>query len=397
MLRDKLKEKAWYSNAMAACIAVLVYVLLSHIPGVLGAIKSFIGYFKPVIMGCIIAYIVNPLQNFFYNRLFANLKPEKLRSVLSILLAFLLVVLFLAFSLFILIPQLVDSVQLFASNLDGYIATVSAFLESWGVSKRTFDLTNIISSSESLLDTLAGIIRDNISNILSFSANAGKGLFNWIIAFILSIYFLSAKHSLKEGLSILLQALFPPERYRGAISFLYKCDRIFNRYIVFNILDSVIIGVSNAIFMTIMGMEYAGLVSFVVAITNLVPTFGPVVGAGIGAFILLMVKPMDALFFLIFTLILQTCDGYIIKPKLFSDSLGVSGLWILVGIIVGGNMFGVVGILLAIPVVAILDFTYNSYLLPWLKERSKRYRKDNAEAIPAAPVPTNEEPSEKAE
>ena len=395
MIRDKLKGKAWYSNAMAACIAVLVYVLLSHIPGVLGAVKQFIGYFKPVIMGCIIAYIVNPLQNFFFNRVFTKLKPEKLRNVLSILLAFLLVVLFLVFSLFILIPQLVDSVQLFANNLDGYIASVSDFLESWGVSKRTLDLSSLISSSETLLDTIAGIIRDNISNILSFSANAGKGLFRWVIAFILSIYFLAAKRSLKEGLSILLQALFRPERYSGAVNFLYKCDRIFNRYIVFNILDSVIIGVANAIFMTVMGMEYTGLVSFLVALTNLVPTFGPVVGAGIGAFILLMVKPMDALFFLIFTLVLQTCDGYIIKPKLFSDSLGVSGLWILVGIIVGGNMFGVVGILLAIPVVAILDFTYNSYLLPWLKERSRKNRGEDAESSPAAA--STEGPSEKAD
>ncbi len=372
MFRERLKKKAWYYNTVAACIAVLVYVLLSNIPGVMSAVRSFFGYFRPVTMGLIIAYIVNPLANFFANRIFLRVKPEKLRNGLSIFLAFFLVVLFLGFSLFILIPQLVDSVQLFASNLNTYIDSINQFLESWGVNRKALDLTNFISSSESLLDALAKIIQDNISNILSFSANAGKGLFRWVIAFILSIYILAGKRSLKEGASILLRGMFSPERYESIIRFLYKCDRIFNRYIVYNIIDSVIIGVVNAIFMTVAGMEYAGLVSFLVAISNLIPTFGPVVGAGIGAFILLMVRPMDALWFLIFTLILQTCDGYIIKPKLFGDSLGVSGLWILVGIIVGGNMFGVGGILLAIPFVAILDFTYNSYLLPWLVERSKR-------------------------
>ena len=146
---------------------------------------------------------------------------------------------------------------------------------------------------------------------------------------------------------------------------------ILKRYIVFNLLDSLIVGGANAIFMAIVGMPYVGLVSFVVAIANLIPTFGPVIGALIGGFVLLMVNPWHALAFLIFTFILQTVDGYILKPKMFGDSLGVSGLWILVGVIVGGRAFGVVGILLAIPGVAILDFLYQEYFLPWLETRER--------------------------
>ena len=106
---------------------------------------------------------------------------------------------------------------------------------------------------------------------------------------------------------------------------LRRCHAILNRYIVFNLLDSLIVGTANALFMAIVGMPYVGLVSFVVAVINLVPTFGPVIGAIIGGFILLMVNPWHALAFLIFTAILQTIDGYILKPKLFGDSLGVSG------------------------------------------------------------------------
>jgi predicted PurR-regulated permease PerM len=130
----------------------------------------------------------------------------------------------------------------------------------------------------------------------------------------------------------------------------------------------------NAIFMAICGMKYAVLVSMIVGVTNLAPTFGPLVGAILGAFILLLVKPWYALAFLIFTVILQTFDGYILKPKLFGESFGVSGLWILIGIIVGGRMFGVVGILFAIPAVAILDFTYKNYFLYKIEElKEKRY------------------------
>ena len=119
-------------------------------------------------------------------------------------------------------------------------------------------------------------------------------------------------------------------------------------------------------------MQYVGLVSVVVAVTNLIPTFGPIIGAVIGGFVLLLVNPIHALAFLVFTFILQALDGYVIKPKLFGDSLGISSLLILLAVIVGGNMFGVVGILLAIPFAAILDFMYKDYLLVSLEKRRRK-------------------------
>ena len=117
-------------------------------------------------------------------------------------------------------------------------------------------------------------------------------------------------------------------------------------------------------FMALMGMPYIGFVSFVEAITNLIPTFGPIIGAVIGALILSLVELRFAIAFLIFTTVLQLSDGYLIKPKLFGSSLGVSSLWVLIGVIVGGRMIGVAGVLLAIPAVAIFDYLYRDYLLP---------------------------------
>ena len=171
-----------------------------------------------------------------------------------------------------------------------------------------------------------------------------------------------------------MRALFRKERHSEGRKSLKKCDRIMTRYIAFNVLDSAIVGSVNAVFMLILGMPYAGLVSFIVAVTNLIPTFGPVVGGAIGAFILFLAKPWYALAFIAFCVAVQLLDGYIIKPKLFGDSLGVSGMWILIGVIVGGRMFGAVGMLLAIPAVAILEFLYRDYLLPYLEKR--RLRKD---------------------
>jgi predicted PurR-regulated permease PerM len=204
------------------------------------------------------------------------------------------------------------------------------------------------------------------------SVSAGKGVLLFLIAFLLSIYLLGSKRRLKEGGKRLLRASVGDRRYEKLKDFFAKSHKIFNRYIAYNLLDSVIIGIVNAIFMTIFGMPYVGLVSFVVAVANLIPTFGPVIGAGIGGFVLVLVKPWYALAFLVFTIVLQCIDAYLIKPKLFADSLGVPGLWVLIGVIVGGRMFGIVGILLAIPVIAILDMLYKEYFMPWLESKRKQ-------------------------
>ena len=364
-----IKNKPWYNTAIALCIAVILYVLLTHWGSVREGLHTFIRYFSPVILGAIIAYIVNPLSGFYGRTLFRWIKKEKAKTLLANLLAFLTVVLFLVFLLLMLVPQLIESTYTFIGNLDGYMSSLHNMLDSLGVSAKELDLDRFISSSEALIKTVTDYVKQNLSVILSTSVGVGKGAVQFLIAFLLSIYLLADKARLKKGSQQFLAAALGGAKEEKLAKVLRRCHSILNRYIVFNLLDSLIVGGANAIFMVIVGMPYIGLVSFVVAVTNLVPTFGPVIGGLIGSFVLLMVNPWQALAFLIFTAVVQTIDGYILKPKLFGDSLGVSGLWILVGVIVGGRAFGVVGILLAIPGVAILDFLYQEYFLPWLEAK----------------------------
>lgn len=370
-MNKRLREKPWYNNAVALCIAVILYVLLTHWGGVREDVGTFFHYFSPVILGAIIAYIVNPLAGLYGRTLFCWIKKEKVKTFLSNFLAILTVILFLVFLLLMLIPQLIESVATFAGNLDGYVASLHAMLDSLGVSSSALGLDKFIDSSEALIETVTDFVKQNLSKILSASASVGKGAIQFLVGFLLSIYLLGDKSRLKNGGQRLLTAALGGAKYEKLAKVLRRCHSILNRYIVFNLLDSLIVGGANALFMAIVGMPYVGLVSFVVAVFNLLPTFGPVFGALIGGFVLLMVNPWHALAFLIFTAILQTIDGYILKPKLFGDSLGVSGLWILVGVIVGGRAFGVIGILLAIPAVAILDFLYREHFLPWLEARPK--------------------------
>ena len=368
-MREKLGDKKWYPQTVALCIAVLLYVSLTHLDKVIGALKTFGGFFAPILLGCVLAYLMNPLAMLFQRKLFAKVRKEKLGWSLSVALAMLSVLLILAFLLGTLIPQLADSVATLIGNMSGYIDSLKDLAERWGLAE-TLKLDLLLSSSETIVKRVASYLSDNLNQILSVSAAAGKNLANWVIALILSVYLLSSKESLKKGAVRLLRALLTQQRYERITAFLTRCDGILIRYITFSLLDAVIVGAANAVFMAILRMQYVGLVSMVVAATNLVPTFGPVIGAVIGGFVLLLVNPLHALIFLIFTLVLQFLDGYVIKPKLFGNSLGVSGLLILAAVIVCGNMFGVVGILLAIPFAAILDFVYEEELLPALEKRN---------------------------
>ncbi|MBR6149446.1 MAG: AI-2E family transporter [Lachnospiraceae bacterium] len=365
---EDLKNKKWYNGVVIACSAVVLYVLLTNIVSVWNVIVHILGYFAPLILGCVLAYLVNPLAKWFEARIFKKVKKENIRWSVSVVIAFVTVILFLTFLLGTVIPQLVDSIKTFSGNFDGYVAAFQDLIDRWQLSKYV-DVKKLMSSSENMWKTIVVYISDNIDNIVETSADVGKTLVNWVLGLVLSIYLLMAKTSVRQGVARFLKAVFSKKRYTSIKTFIVRCDDILSHYIVYSLIEGILIGVINAIFMSVMGMQYVGMISVVIAVTNLIPTFGPIIGGLIGAFILLLVNPLHALIFIIFTLVLQTLDGYVIKPKLFGNSLGVSGLLILIAIIVGGKMFGVVGILLAIPFAAIIDFVYKDYLLSAMEKK----------------------------
>lgn len=363
-MKNRLRDKPWYNYAVAMCIAVILYVVIAHLNTLVAALGVFAGFFKPVILGCVIAYIIMPLQNWIERKVLRNMKPGKGRMYAAEAIAIVGVLVFLLAAFAVLIPQLVSSVTNFADNLDSYIAALTDFLNSHGIGMSQSGLEDMLESPDGPLAKVQNIMSGNLKGLLSVASGVGSSMLNWGLGLIIAIYMLAEKDLIKSGIKELLKAMFSEEHYKGASKFLKKCHKILKTYIVFNLLDAMVVGLVNMVFMLIFRMPYVGLVSFTVALFNLIPTFGPVIGAVIGAFILILVKPWYAIAFLLFTCILQVFDGYILKPKLFGGSLGISGLWVLVAIIVGGNMFGVVGILLSIPTIAILFEIYHGYLIP---------------------------------
>lgn len=381
----KFNDKPWYPLAIAISIGVVLFVVLTNLRPILFSLGNLVKFFMPVIMAVVIAYIVNPLTKLYERIFYGKSEERKKRHPLSNILAFVTFILLLVLILFMLIPQLFSSIVFLADHLDEYLAAARELLKNLGFAGKIEGLEEILNSSGALLKKVLEMLSNNMDSIISGTASVGKSLFNWVIAFILSIYVIGEKENLRNGMKRLSAALIPNARYEKFSDFIRKCDVILEQYVTHNFLDSLIVGIANAIFMLICRMPYVGLVTVVVALTNLIPTFGPIIGWVIGAFLLILIKPWYALAFTLFTFALQSADAYVIKPKLFGDTLGVSGLLILIGIIVGGRMFGVVGILLAIPAVAILDMMYKDFFITKLEARKKAREEAASQKPPETP------------
>lgn len=372
---EEILEKRWVANLVAVCGGVLLYMLLDNFGIISEKVAAIFRMLSPIIVGLVMAYLIDPIAKFFDQKVFRMLKDESRRWGLSVIFAIIFVIILIILFIISLVPSLIDSFNLLVANLENYAANIDgiiAKINALGIPLNLkLNLVDIIEYIEDTTDDLLNYIVKNMNVILKTSQNIGVSLFNGVVGFIFGIYFLLGKKNLLAGGNELRQAAMKEQTFQKHNEFWNRCHEIFIRYIGYNLLDGMIVGVVNGIVMLILQMPYVTLISVVVGVTNLLPTFGPIIGAVIGAFILVLNRPVYALWFLILTIVLQTIDGYVLKPKMFGGSMGIPPVWTLIAIIIGGKLFGVMGIFLAIPVAAVISFLYKERFLPWLKNRKQ--------------------------
>ena len=373
----KWLKKKWVSYTIATCSAVVLLMILMHLGDIVTGLGKFFTFLKPVVMGIIIAYVINPLANFFDRKPFRKMKNEKIRWKVSTVVALVVLIGIITLLGVALVPQLAESIKTLVNNMDDYIDAFQKLMQGFetGGKGGFLGITTLAALADKIVDAISGMFSsENMQSFVTTSANIGKGLFDLVIALILAVYFLLDKRRITNACGRLFSLLMKPEKYEKSCVLLERCNNIIIKYISVDVIDGIIVGVVTYIFMIIIGMPYASLIAVIVGVTNLAPTFGPIVGAAIGAFILVLIQPWYAFWFLVFVVILQTIDGYILKPRLFGESLGVSALMILISIILGGRLFGVAGILIAIPFAAIFDFVWKDYVIKKLEEKhAKQY------------------------
>ena len=361
-LRD-MKNRNWYPYTVAACAAVLLSFFLKHL-NLIGTFFTFVWkIISPLVAGAIIAYIMDPVARFFENKTVFKSKKYKIGRNAAVALACVIIFggLFLLFAL--LTPSIISSITSLVGNIDDYETAVITFLKKWD-----FDSEKVSSSIAVLVKKLKELVPILTQNILESSSEMSGTFANIGLGYILAVYFMLYKKSILPWISGFFEKIIREENYHEFTGFCTRCNTILLKYLSCSLLDALFIGISNAVFMLIFRIPNVALISVLVGVTNLAPTFGPLIGGAIGFIILVLVNPGYGILFLIFTGIIQTIDGYVVKPKIYGDSLGVSSLWILIAIICGGKMFGVVGVLLAIPFAAIVQYLLEEILFPKVRE-----------------------------
>ncbi len=322
----------------------------------------------PLVYGLMLAFIINYPYEFCYNRLYKKIgtkKPKMLvvRKVLSIVTTYVFLGVIIAFLVAILIPNVVDSINSFVDQLPVYLAhfsTAFTHVATWVNDTFSVDLSDTKAiedfASKLILGENASLI--STSHLLNIALNSIwdflYGLYNAVIAIIVSVYVIGTKDKLLRQTRKLTLA-YVPQRFHNLIRDVKnESYNICGKFIIGKIIDSAIIGVLCFIGLTLIGIDYAVLISVVVGITNIIPFFGPFIGAIPCAILLLLVDPWDCLWFVIFILGLQQLDGNLIGPKILGDRIGISGIWVLVGVTIGGGLFGFGGMVFGVPVCAVI-------------------------------------------
>ena len=376
----------------AALAGALVYLdrlgsLLSKLAGIL----------SPFMIGGALAFIQMPLarrvelglRKTLFRKRPESRAPRTLASLLSILVLLLIVLLFLN----ILLPQVIESGESLVKQVTDFVnendETVNDLLKKAGMISEDVDplnsvWQNILSSATRYIDVLPSVLKTSYNLVYSI-------VFRTLVGLIVSFYFLADSRRISRVSKKICYALWPREKVERLVFWTRKANRLFAGFTVGKLVDSLIVGVICYVSMLLLGLEYPLIISVVVGVTNVLPFFGPFIGAVPSILILLIVHPISALKFAIMILVLQQLDGNVIGPKILGDYVGISPLLTMGAILVGSGLFGFVGLVVSVPVCALLYAIFQTVVEGRLKARDLPVDAESYENIP----PRAEEPGQK--
>lgn len=333
-------------------IVMLMYKLLDKIGDVTSFIAFFMNVLTPIIIGMVLAYLMNPLMKWIED----NTRLKRGPSIAILYLSFIGI---LAILIAFILPAIISSISDIVVHFPSYIEQTNAygnemifkFESAYGG-----DIESMLNSESftSVTAKFGQVMNNLLGNTLNGIASFSSGIFKFIMGLIISIYVLKDKERFGDGTKRFIFASLKEKQAKGFMNFMVEVDFIFSRYISGKLLDSSIIAVLAFIGLWIIGAPYQLLLALIIGVTNMIPYFGPFIGGTPAVVITLFYSPVTALWVLIFIVVLQQFDGNILGPKILGDSVGVGPFWIMLAIIIGGGLFGILGMLIGVPVIVVM-------------------------------------------
>ena len=358
-------------------ICLLIFRFTSNWQSTKNQIGQILSVFSPFLLAFLIAYFTNPMVKHIDNFLFQKTlkhRFERGHLLLSMILAYVIAIGAIILVFIFIVPQIINSISQLVRISPTLYQNALDMLYSLDERFPTLDLSFIYQAAEDVMPDLFIFFRTFMSDtVLPFLYNAGLSIISWfiniILAFVISCYLLFSKQKLIKSLKRVAYAIFPEDICLTLFDTLKDCNQIFSQYIIGKTLDSTIIGILCLACMTILKLPYALIISLIVGITNMIPYFGPFIGAVPGILILLIISPKSSLIFAVLILAIQQLDGSVIGPKILGKSTGLQPISIIFAITVGGALAGPLGMFLGVPIVAVLTFLINKLINYILKKK----------------------------
>lgn len=400
----KVLKKICIALIMSVCIIIVFFFAVYRYDGLMVALDKFGLIVQPFVIGFAMAFLMNPIMKVMekpLNKKFAtkSKNPDKTRTIVRVITSIIALIILLAIitlCILLIIPDTVATVKdltgsfgdKFKSLLDGFNSLTKYQFDKQVSEIKNSEFSDIMQRGFSWLFNYFNLgDKSSLTNIATGAVTVGHVIVNVIVGIFVSVYALISKDTFRGQIKKIIYGIFKADKANVIMDVGRKTNEIFYGFIIGKIIDSIIIGILCYIGCLILRMPYAVLVSVIVGITNVIPVFGPYIGAVPTVIIIFITDPIKGLIFLAFVLALQQLDGNVIGPKILGESTGISVFWVIVAIVVGGGLFGFLGMLLGVPTTAVIYYIVG--LIAKKKVRDKHLPEDTGNYVELNHVDTD--------
>lgn len=361
--------------AGAVIFAVFQDFSFSAVIGFLGKAFSML---MPFITGAAIAFVINVPMRAIEKRLFPKKqKLQKLRRPLALVLTLLAIAFVITAVMILVIPQVRETALELGKQIPDYMAKAQVYIES--IFKGYPDIQKWIAEFkidwQSVFSSVSGWVTSGVSSTINIAASAVSGVVSAAIGFVFAMYILLQKERLGNQVRMIVYALLPEKAADKFFDICSRSEKTFSSFLSGQCLEAVILGCMFAVAMLIFRMEYVALISILIAFMALIPIVGAFIGCAVGAFLIFMHDPVQALWFVIMFLVIQQIEGNLIYPKVVGESVGLPAIWVLFVVTIGGKLMGVFGMLIMIPAASVIYALFREYVVGRLRKKSTRVQK----------------------
>lgn len=366
--------KRTISNIIVVSVGIILFFIIKNLGGIFNKVGEVIKLLMPFIYGFSMAYLLAIPLKFLEDKVlkFMDKKNQyKAKRFISITITYISAAILISIVFSILVPELSRSIYTLLENIPEYIKALEEYINNIVIALNLNGdmVEDIVKDFNSISKYITSIAGTAVLDLFQFSANITQYILNIFIATIISIYLLAGKEKFFAQIKKFLYAMLPEKPVKYVIELTRSSHKTFIGFLGGKLLDSLIIGIICFVGMKIFKMPYPLLVSFIIGITNIVPVFGPFIGAVPSVIIIFIASPIKALWFILFILVLQQFDGNILGPKILGNSTGLTAFWVMFAILLGNGLFGVVGMILGVPTFAVIYSIIVSVINNALKEK----------------------------